>query len=402
MSTPPRASLRDRITAAPDFGNLAKTGVSMAWMVSGRGLGLVWTAAMLAFLGLNDYGRYTIATALSVIIALTVDHPFNVRAVRVDEEAFVRERATRALVGVALGAASIGSYLLGGGYVVTFGLAFAGVEILLVSVMSRATRRGDPRRLTRATALRQAASVASGLAVLVGVPEATLEQVTLAYLMPMVVAACWAIPLVRGVKPAWPGPFRTAAMMSFENFANGVYLQGDVLLVGALAGDRSAGIYALASTIAWAPTAIGQFFGQTYHESLRNSRGHLAGGPSIRTTALLAFGAGALVLGVAGVMAAYSAERSLVDATAIMAVFTALRVVSWVRTVALFIQERDGTRALSSAVGAALKLGAIAVLVCWVFPTGWSAPAAALGAVIAESVVFVWLVRASRGVRADG
>ncbi|MCE5288324.1 MAG: hypothetical protein LLG14_03690 [Nocardiaceae bacterium] len=405
MTTASGEGLLARLSRTPDRGKLAKVTVSVVWLFSGRGLGLVWTAAMLSLLDLDDYGRYTIATALGVVIGLTVDHPFAVRAIRVDDEAFVRERATRILVALSLGAAAITSYVIGGGYVVTFGLACAGAEILLHSVMSLAIRMGEPQRLTRAMTIRQAASVVSGLCVLFGVHDATLEQATVAYLVPMFLVGFWATPLLRGAKPAFPGQAGTAAMMSIENFANGVYLQGDVLLVGALAGDRSAGIYALASTIAWAPTVIGQFFGQTHHESLRHGRENRAGGPSMMTTAVLALLAGSLVLGVAGVMAWFSADRPLVEATAIMAVFSVLRVVSFVLTVALFIHSRDRTRVMSSVVGAALKLGVIAVLVCWVFPPGGSAPAAALGAVIAESVVFVWLLRASKGgrrVSADG
>lgn len=389
--------LRDRASVL--FGgdahlwNVTKAVVAVAWTFSGRALGLVWTAAMLANLGLADYGLYSIAWSVSAVIALTVDHPFAVRAIRIDDRGFVRERTARILVGLGIIVGATMAYAVGISYVIWFGLGVAGCEILLASVLSRATRMGQPQRATRASALRQAVSVVLGVGVFMAVDDATLVEASLGYLLPYVVFVLLAIRLALTASPQLPGPIRPALMMSAENFSNAVYMQGDILLLGVLADARTVGIYALASAIAWAFASLGQMYGQTHHDSLRASGGSLAHGPSTRNAVLLGAAGGAAVLLIAVGMAVFSAGGALVAATAVMALFVTARVLTFVLSVVLYVQGRDRVRVVSSAACASLKLAAVAILVTLVFPADLAAPAAAIAALIAELIMCTWLYR---------
>src|ERR1700709_2793036 len=74
---------------------LFKTVVGVTWMYGGRGVGLLWTFALIGKLSISDYGLYVMALALATIIGPTLDNPWNVRAMRESEDRFLAERVSR-------------------------------------------------------------------------------------------------------------------------------------------------------------------------------------------------------------------------------------------------------------------------------------------------------------------
>ncbi|OZC70049.1 hypothetical protein CH306_05895 [Rhodococcus sp. 15-725-2-2b] len=367
-------------------GNLIKAGIAALWTYGGRGIGLLWTVALIAKLGISDYGQYAMAFALAAILAAPLDHPFTVRSIRVTERDFLGERTTRVLVGAVLVVA--GLCLVQVGYIAWFALVIGGGELVFNAYKSRALRDGRPDLTQRLDTTRQATSIALATAYLFAVPDPTLTIASLLYAAPYFVIALLAALQARVAAPRVPGSWREMSMLFSENLANAVYIQGDVLLLGFLTDSTIAGYYSVAAVTAWAVAFIGQAFGNTFHEKLRAADGLVSAGPALKHTAALGTAAGSLLL-VAGLLLFFTpASDQIAGALVVMSLFVVMRVMNHVFTTVLYLQHRDRTRVLAAATLAPLKM----VLVLCLFPFG--AVGAAVASVITDAVLLVWFMRA--------
>lgn len=366
--------------------NLIKAGVAALWTYGGRGIGLLWTVALIAQLGIADYGHYAMAFALAAIIAAPLDHPFNVRSIRVDEADYLGERTTRALVGVAL--IVLGLLMIDVNYIAWFALVVAGGEMTFNAYKSRALRDGHPNITQRMDTVRQATSIVLATAYLFLVTEPTLLVASLLYVAPYAVVAVAAVVQTRSARPRVPGTWREMSLLFSENLANAVYIQGDVLLLGYLTDSTIAGYYSVASVTAWAVAFIGQSFGHTFHEKLREAGGLVSAGPAVKHTVVLACAAGSLLL-VSGLVLFFTpAPSEVAGALVVMSAFVAMRVINYVFTTVLYLQHQDRTRVLAAATLAPLKM----VLILCLFPLG--AVGAAIASVVTDAVLLVWFTRA--------
>ena len=82
--------------------NVGKTLLAAVWMYGGRGVGMLWTLAIISQLSIGDYGLYGMGFALASIVGPPLDNPFAVRAARESQERFLAERTTRYLLGLGL------------------------------------------------------------------------------------------------------------------------------------------------------------------------------------------------------------------------------------------------------------------------------------------------------------
>lgn len=366
--------------------NLVKAGVAALWTYGGRGIGLLWTVALIAQLGIADYGHYAMAFALAAIVAAPLDHPFGVRSIRVAEDDYLGERTTRSLIGVGL--VVVGLCLIEVDYIAWFALVVAGGEMTFNAYKSRALRDGHPNITQRMDTARQAASIALATAYLFLAAEPTLFVASLLYVSPYLLIAVLALAQSRTSRPRVPGSGREMSLLFSENLANAVYIQGDVLLLGYLTDSTIAGYYSVASVTAWAVAFVGQSFGHTFHERLREAGGLVSAGPALKHTVLLASAAGSLLL-VAGVVLFFTPDPpEVAGALAVMSVFVVMRVVNYVFTTVLYLQHRDRTRVLAAATLAPLKM----VLILCLFPLG--AIGAAVASVITDAVLLLWFTRA--------
>lgn len=367
-------------------GNLLKAGVATLWTYGGRGIGLLWTIALIAKLGISDYGQYAMAFALAAILAAPLDHPFTVRSIRVAEREFLGERTTRVLTGTALIVA--GLCLIPVSYIAWFALVIGGGELVLNAYKSQALRDGRPDLTQRMDTTRQATSIALATAYLFVIPEPTLVVASLLYAAPYFVIAVLSALRTRGAAPRLPGSWREMSMLFSENLANAVYIQGDVLLLGFLTDSTIAGYYSVASVTAWAVAFVGQAFGHTFHEKLRAADGSVTAGPALKHTTMLGCAAGSLLLAAGTVLLFTPASPQVAGALMVMSLFVVMRVLNHVFTTVLYLQHRDRTRVLAAATLAPLKM----LLVVCLFPLG--AIGAAIASVITDAVLLVWFMRA--------
>lgn len=357
-----------------NLGNLAKTLVSMFWIYGTRGLGLLWASALIGHLGISDYGMYGMAVALNAIVGPALDNPFSVRAIRESEERFAAERTTRFIVGVTLMVAGLALMPLS--YVAGFGIIVAGGEITLNVVKSRLARDGHPDRFWRLDTARQLSSVGLGAAYLFLAPHPTLTVASLLYCAPYAVITVVAANAVRGHRPGMPGSPRLIGALTGEMLGTALYLQGDVLLLGALTNSTTVGYYTLTWVVCAAIAAAGQSYGMSYHEKLRLADGDLSGGPPLRSTLLLATAGATVVLLIGVVMWFWPTASELAIAMMIMSIFAGLRVVISVFQVVLYVQRRDLFRLVAAVALVPVKLGLVAAL----------AFSGAIGAAIATSI----------------
>ncbi|MBY3791281.1 hypothetical protein HQP42_02670 [Rhodococcus fascians] len=367
-------------------GNLLKAGVAALWTYGGRGIGLLWTIALIAKLGISDYGQYAMAFALAAILAAPLDHPFTVRSIRVAEREFLGERTTRVLTGTALIVA--GLCLIPVSYIAWFALVIGGGELVFNAYKSQALRDGRPDFTQRMDTTRQATSIALATAYLFAAPEPTLVVASLLYAAPYFVIAVLSALRTRGAVPRLPGSWREMSMLFSENLANAVYIQGDVLLLGFLTDSTVAGYYSVASVTAWAVAFVGQAFGHTFHEKLRAADGSVTAGPALKHTTMLGCAAGSLLLAAGVVLFFTPASPQVAGALMVMSLFVVMRVLNHVFTTVLYLQHRDRTRVLAAATLAPLKM----LLVLCLFPLG--AVGAAIASVITDAVLLVWFMRA--------
>lgn len=360
--------------------------MSLLWVYGGRATGLLWTLAMIHQLGISQYGLYSLGFAVTSVLGQTLNNPYVVRAAREPEEDFVRERMSRYLLGVAL--MVLAQVFLPINYILWFGILAAGGELCVGAYKARALREGDPHLTSRIDTSRQVGSVVAGCAYLFGTHllsagEPTLMGASVAYCIPYVVIAVIAWFTVRGSRPQLPGPPRTILVLSGEMLGMAAFLQGDVLLLGWLTDTTVVGYYNLTWVLASAIGYVGQAFGSTYTQPLRDSGGDVKTGPPLRLTAAIGLAGGFIVL-ITGIVLLFTpVPRQLAVAMIIMAAYATFRTIIMIFTFILYAQRRDIIR-LTSVIGLVpFKFGLLAAL----------ASLGAVGAAIATSVSdFVLLV----------
>ncbi|BBY48990.1 hypothetical protein MARA_24580 [Mycolicibacterium arabiense] len=361
--------------------NIFKTLIAVGWMYGGRGIGMLWTLALVGKLSVGDYGRYGMGFALSAVVGPPLDNPFNVRAMREADEHFQAERTSRFLLGLTLMIA--GACLIEVNYIAWFGLAIAGGEMVFKSFQSQHFRDGHPQLTWRMDTIRQITSVAIAGSYLFGVDDPSLQVASLLYCSPYLVVLVLAARRVWGHRPGVPGPPKLILALVGEMLGMCLYLQGDVLLLGFLTDDTTVGYYALTVTVTVALAAIGQSFAMTYNEPLRRSGGDLSTGPSLKHIVLLGLGTGGLVVITGIVLLLTPAPTELGVAMLIMSAFCAMRTMSSVLAVILYAQRRDVVR-LSANLGLVpVKLGAVAAL------AQFGAIGAAIATVATDAILLV-------------
>lgn len=358
--------------ARPD--NVFKTIVALLWMYGGRGIGLLWTLALIYRLGISEYGLYGMACALMAIVSPTLSYPYAVRAIRESEQRFLEERYHRYLLGLGLLLAA--QVFLPLNYIAWFGLTFAGGEIVFKSYQSRAERDGNPHLLWRLDTIRQTTSVSLACIYLFATPHPTLLGASVLYCVPYFAMILPVGLVVRGHRPRLPGEARLIGALMGEMLGTAVYLQGDVLLLGWLTNSTIAGYYTITWVLASAIALIGQSFVTTYNQRLRESGGDLSAGPPLRRTLTIGAGGGIAVFLVGLGLLVSPAPTELAVAMMIMAGYAAMRSIVLVFQQILYAQRRDAVRFAAAIALAPFKLTLVAVL----------APAGPVGAAIATVV----------------
>jgi O-antigen/teichoic acid export membrane protein len=365
--------------AAPS--NNVKTLMAMLWMYGGRGVGMLWTLALVGRLGVANYGLYGMGFALSAVVGPPLDNSFQVRAMRESEERFLAERTTRYLLGATL--AATGVALIGVQYIAWFGLVVAGGEMACNAWLSQSVRDGHPQLYWRVGTIRQTVSVALACAYMFGTSHPTLAIATMLYCSQYVVIFLVGGIRIFGHRPGIPGSPKLIAALTGEMLGMCLYLQGDVLLLGFLTNHTTVGYYTLTVTVTVGLAAVGQAFGMTYHEPLRLSGGDLSSGPPLRTTLLLGASTGLLVLITGIVLLISPAPTELAVAMLIMAAFCAMRTTSSILQVILYAQRRDLVRLAANLGLVPVKLGLVAVLAL----AGAGAIGAAIATVITDAIL---------------
>jgi O-antigen/teichoic acid export membrane protein len=366
-------------TPAGESSNNAKTLVALLWMYGGRGVGMLWTLALVGRLGVANYGLYGMGYALSAVVGPPLDNSFQVRAMRESEERFQAERTTRYLLGAILTAGGIA--LIGVEYIAWFGLVVAGGEMACNAWLSQDIRDGHPERFWRVGSIRQTASVAIACAYMFGVSDPTLQVATLLYCSQYVVIFILGGVKIIGHRPGMPGSPRLIAALTAETLGMCLYLQGDVLLLGYLTDNTTVGYYTLTVTVTVALAAAGQAYGMTFHEPLRQSGGDLSTGPRLRNTLILGGATGLLVLVTGIALLVSPAPTELAVAMLLMAAFCAMRTMSSVLQVILYAQRRDVVRLVANLGLVPVKLGLVAAL------ANFGAVGAAVATVITDAVI---------------
>jgi hypothetical protein len=373
-----------------------KTLVSLLFVYGGRAAGLLWTLAMIHQLGISQYGLYSLGFAVTSVLGQTLNNPYVVRAAREPEEDFVRERASRYLLGIGL--MVIAQVFLPLNYILWFGILAAGGELCVGAYKARALRQGDPHLTSRIDTSRQVGSVVAGCAYLFGTSlfstgQPTLLGASVAYCIPYVVIAVRAAFTVRGHRPQWPGPPRTILVLSGEMLGTAAFLQGDVLLLGWLTDTTTVGYYNLTWVLASAIGYVGQAFGATYTQPLRDSGGDVKTGPPLRLTVAIGLAGGLIVLATGIVLLFVPVPRELAIAMIIMAAYAAFRTIIMVFMFVLYAQRRDVIR-LTAVIGLVpFKFGVLAAL------SFLGAVGAAIATSVADGVLLVIFTLALYGGR---
>lgn len=340
--------------------NIAKTLLAVAWIYGGRGVGLLWTFALISKLSISDYGLYGMGFALMSLVGPPLDNPYQVRSARETERRFLAERSSRFLVGLFL--MGVGALLIPVHYILWFGLFVAGGEIVFKSLQSQAHRDGDPQHVWRMDTIRQITSVSIACGYLFLAEGPTLHVASLLYCAPYLVIAVLAGFTALRHRPRLPGPAKTVLILIGETLGLAAYLQGDVLLLGWLTNAETVGYYQLSITVVIAIATIGQSFGVSFHESLREGGGDMAHGPQVRSILVLG-AASALVVFVIGAGLLISpAPTELAVTMMVMSLFCGMRSISSILQVVLYIQHRDFFRLMANVSMVLPKLALVALL----------------------------------------
>jgi O-antigen/teichoic acid export membrane protein len=198
---------------------------------------------------------------------------------------------------------------------------------------------------------------------------------------------------VRGHRPQWPGPLRTILVLSGEMLGTAAFLQGDILLLGWLTDTTVVGYYNLTWVLASAIGYVGQAFGATYTQPLRDSGGDVSTGPPLRLTVAIGFAGGLVVLLTGTVLLFTPVPRQLAIAMIIMAAYATFRTIIMVFTFILYAQRRDVIR-LTSVIGLVpFKFGLLAAL------SSLGAVGAAIATSVSDGVLLVIFMLAIYGRR---
>ncbi|MGN7134466.1 lipopolysaccharide biosynthesis protein [Rhodococcoides corynebacterioides] len=367
-----------------------RAGLASLWSYLGRAVGLLWTVALVHGLGVAAYGRYAVAVACASLINAGIDNAFHVRSLRLDEHRYEQERAARTIVGIGVGA--LGVVCFTEWFVVGFALVMASGEMLFNTAKSRTLRGGRPDRTMRYDAARQVASIGCGGAGLYLWSTPTIETVGALYLMPYAVVAAICLGYLPRRRPARPGATGPAAALTLEAIAAAAYTQGDVVVIGWVAGDTVAGYYSLAFVAALAISSIGQNYANTFVERMRNSGGHHSEAPSLRDSARvgLVTGAGMLIVGL-GILVWGGADYTGVVAV-VLSVFVAARAVDHTFVLLLIVRGHDRSRIRITVVSAVLKIALLTAVV-----THFGGYGAAVTTALCEVGVAFALYRAAHG-----
>jgi O-antigen/teichoic acid export membrane protein len=339
--------------------HVARAAIASTWNYSARLLGLGWTALLISKLGIGDYGQYAIGIAGAAITNAAIDNAFYVRSLRIDEDRYQRERCARVLFGTVI--AVIGVACFFEWYVVGFAILVGAGELFFNTFKSQYLRVSRPDIANRYDAIRQPTSIGLGAAYLFLAHDPHLGVATALYVVPygVIMLVCFAY--VPGRRPAIPGDWREIALLSSEAFAAAMYAQGDLLVLGLLAGNKVTGYYSVALVTATAVATIGQNYASTFIEHLRATNGALTSAPPISHIlrvgmitggAMAAIGFGILIWGGADMVGVIFL---------IMSLWVFGRAIEYNFIVILFVQRRDVLRVRATAAVAVLK-------VCLLFP----------------------------------
>ncbi|WP_328810736.1 hypothetical protein [Rhodococcus sp. NBC_00294] len=341
--------------------HLLRTGVASFWNYSGRLVGLGWTFALIHTLGIGSYGQYAVAVATAAIVNAGIDNAFYVRSLRLDEARYERERCARVLFGSVV--AVVGVVAFTSSFVVGFAVIVAAGELLFNTWKSHLLREGRPDVAMRFDAVRQITSIVLGATYLYAVEAPSLSTAAALYLLPYLVVAAACLRYVPGRTPAAPGGPKEFALLSFEALAAALYAQGDVVVIGWVAGDEVAGYYSVALVAALAISTIGQNYANTYLEKIRAVGGHVSGAPALRDVVKVGLltGGSMAVIGV-GILLWGGADYTG-HITLILSLFVVARAINHSFIVVLFVQKRDALRVKATVAVAVAKLAALALLV---------------------------------------
>ncbi len=319
--------------------------------------GLGWTAALTVDLGISSYGRYAMAYSLSGVFAGLLDGPPTMRSSRLDERDFAGDQRIRGLLGPPL--------LLCGGilaatvsYIFGFALVFAAGEFMLGYLKTAARRHGNPRREQLIDLARQTSSILLALAALF-LGHGNLNTVTAAYAIPYFAIG---LPLAaQAIRlQSRPFPLREWVTLSGTGLVASGYVQLDVVLIGVLLNSSAAGIYGIASLIAWALSVPSQQLATRKIPHVRNGR--LAPEQLAQTWYVAAGTAcSVLLIGTAATLG-HIGPRSLGVCLLFMAPFVATRGLNWAMNVAVVFVKADIARLWASAGGLAVDIVALVLL----------------------------------------
>jgi O-antigen/teichoic acid export membrane protein len=356
VRTPPL----ERVTRAVRTPHLQRTFQASGWMYSSRALVFGWALLLTHQFGIAEYGIYAMAFAAGAVIGVPLDSYFTIRAPRVAGEVFLGERTTRALLG--LGLVLLGVLAWPFSFGAGFAVVKAGSDVTFQASRSSLIRDGRPDQAQRADAIRQVIGVALGSAYLLVAADPSLEMAAGLYL-----AGC-ALPIAAGIgalahaRPLIPEFSGRSASILGEAVGGVVYVQAEVILLGLLGSPTSAGYYSFGATIVWSLAALGQSFGYTFHEGLRDSRGDVATGPKLSTALWLSLSTSLVVALTAAVLWRFDSDDVLWLTFALLAPVSFLRTLSSVSTVVLAMQHRDRFRLGVTAASVALKVALILLL----------------------------------------
>ncbi len=319
--------------------------------------GLAWTVVLTADMGIAAYGRYAMAYSLSSVFAGLLDGPPTMRSSRLSELEFMGDQRLRGLLGPPLllaGAAIAWTF----SYVIGFALLFAAGEFMLGYLKTAARRHGNPQREQLIDLTRQTSSIVLALLALF-VAKDDIKGVTAAYALPYILIG---LPLaMQAIKlPSGRFPLREWFTLSGTGIVAAGYMQLDVVLIGVLLNSSAAGVYGIASLVAWALAVPAQQLATRKIPQIR--AGTLAPRELARSWHVAALTAGALLV-LGGVStAAELGPTGLGLSLLFMAPFVATRGLNWAMNVAVVFVKADFQRLWASAGGLAVDLIALIAL----------------------------------------
>ncbi len=377
----------------PPRSHLNRTVRASAWMYATRALAFGFALVLVNTFGISGYGIYAFAFAAAAMVALPLDSYFLVRAPRVTDALFPRERSTRTLVGLAL--LLVGCTFWQGSFVLGFALSKAGIDIVFNASRSHLIRHGVPDLAQRADALRQIIGMVGGTVYVFAVEAPSLEVAGLIYLVGCLVPVLPKVRWLLTAKPVGLERSRNTGAILVESVGGVAYVQGDVLLLATLASSSAAGYYSLATMVVWSLAALGQMYGFTFHESLRRTGGRRTAGPPLAVGLVLSTLTSTCM--VVGGVAMYllGADRDFWLIFLLLAPVSFLRTLSSMSSVVLIMQHRDRFRMTVTVVCVTLKLGLIAIL-----GSAHGGPGAAVAFIITDVLMagaYTWAVFAGPG-----